>query len=327
MNVLLVRTHDPDQDSIWPEVVRELRRFGVRARAVWDSNPHLKHRLWTLGRPTYVIALKPIRRFAPWWAEILQQVRCDKIQEYEWLDRSGVPVPRWTAIHQGDVPNLSEFGDFVVTKPAAGCRGAFVRIMHRDRVRWRYLNLEHRRGESTAIIVQEYIHTGSRPVSYRVTTCFGEPYYAWKTTAAASRLRFEEGLKGAHFFAGKSIVSTGEGCTMDPEVPSDVIQFGTRVHEAFPDIPLLSIDIIRDDRSGALYVLELNTAGLIMVATPQSMSRIKHDFGFDPCVQFGGAKAVARGIYNRVNRMSSKDSERGRSVWDLNTVLGGALVP
>ena len=304
MNVLLVRTSESDQNAVLSEVVKELHEFGVRARLVWDVTPRLKHRLWTFGLPTYVIALKPIKRFMPSWAKILQQVKYDKIQEYQLLDQAGIPVPKWTAINQGDVRDLSEFGDYVVTKPAGGCRGAFVRIMRRDRVKWRYLNLEHRRGKSTAIIIQEYIHTGSRAMSYRVTTCFGEPYYAWRTTAAYSRFSFEEEFTGSHFFAGKTIVSTSKGCVMDPNVPLDVVHFGTQVHKAFPNIPLLSIDIIRDNRSGALYVLELNTAGLVMVATPQSMNRIKYDFGFDPCAQFGGARAVARGIYNRTREVA-----------------------
>lgn len=301
MNLLFVRTGDSDQDSILPEAAKELWSFGVRSRLVWDVEPRWKHYLWTLGLPTCVVGLKTIRRFTPRWAKIFQQIKYDKVQEYQALEQAGIPVPKWVALHEGDEPDLSQFDDYVVTKPAAGCRGAFVRIMRRNRVRWRNFDLEHRRGESTAVIVQNYVHTGPKPVSYRVATVFGEPFYAWRVTAAKRRTPFEERAAGSQFFAGKTIVSTSKGCIMDPEVPADVVQFSKQVYKAFPDVPILAIDIIRDYDSQKLYVLELNTSSLNPVATPQSVSRIKREFGLDLYTQFGGAKALARGIFRRVN--------------------------
>ena len=41
----------------------------------------------------------------------------------------------------------------------------------------------------------------------------------------------------------------------------EVIALGERAHEAFPECPVLGVDIIRDRQSGRLYVLEVNPHG------------------------------------------------------------------
>ncbi len=312
MNVLLV-THDYEQQNeLLPDVIRELNtlgdRFGrrYRARLVHDYAPNLKHQLWTLGRPTVVVSMLPLRRFFPSWATILANEDIYKVQEYTALERAGIPIPKWTVVRQGEEPDLSGFNEFVVVKPAQGGCGALVRIMRRNRVEWRPLEVKKFNWSHMDLIAQEYVHTGPWPVSYRVGTVFGEPIYAWRITADRSRRPFEEGKMDSHFFDGRTIVSSGKGCTFDWEVPQDVFELARALHErAFPNTPLLGSDIIRDVHSGKLYVLEVNANGDNFHLTSRVAQRIKREFNLDSKAQFGGARAVARGIYRRLNQFVS----------------------
>lgn len=302
MNVLLVRHRAGDEDLFLYEAARELRTLGLRSRVVWDLQPLLKHRLWTLGFPTVVVSLCPMKHFFPHWAQIFHPVHYDKIQESRRLEQSGIPVPKWIAIQKGEAPDLSCFSNFVVVKPAYGSRGALVRVMRRDRVQWRELQVQERRSDTNALLAQEYIHTGPWPSSYRVVTVFGEPFYALRITAHRNRLPIEfDPLGDPRMFAGRNIVASSKGCTMDGQVPEDVIELARRMHErAFPNLPLIAADIVRDFHSGRLYALEANTGGLNMLVTPTSGQGIKEQFGIDLCQQFGGVRAFARGVYRRV---------------------------
>ncbi len=300
-SVLLVRKGDEDEYQMLEQVTSRLQDLGIRTRLVWDGKPQLKHFLWSLtsGTETAVISFRPIHKFLPSWAKIFQQEKHNKISEYENLKQAGIPVPNWKEIKPSDeIPDLSYFPDFVVVKPANGACGALVRVMRRDHVRWQPLEVKHKRSEIDSIIVQEYIHTGPWPTSFRVATAFGEPIHAWRLTADRSREPFRGEEMNSDFFKGRSIVSSSKGCTYDREVPEDVLELSRRVHDAtFQNIPLLSIDIIRDYRTGKLYVLELNLCALNIVPTPAAGRHLREGFGFDPWLQFGGASAIARGIY------------------------------
>jgi len=56
-----------------------------------------------------------------------------------------------------------------VRKPDYGAKGAEVRIVKRERVRWKRV-VTSAAGPSPALLVQEFIYTGLWPVSYRVNT-------------------------------------------------------------------------------------------------------------------------------------------------------------
>ncbi len=312
MNLLLVTHPDEGQDRLLPAVMRELRtaHSDCRCRLVHDIQPRVKHRLWTLGRPTAVVSMRPIstwpdRRFAPEWGTRWQQAALDKLQECEQLEKAGLPVPRWVGLSERSQPDLSGFGDFVVVKPAHGSLGALVRVIRRTRTRWRPLEprlhpLLGRTAVSDALLVQDYIHTGPWPTSYRVGTVFGEPIYATRFVADRSRAPFAERPRDSKAFSGRTIVAGSRGSVVDQEVPADVLALAERAHAAFPTVPLLGTDIVREHDTGKLFVLEVNAAGWTFHLTSPWRDRLLRQYGFDLRTQFGGAAAVARGLASRL---------------------------
>ncbi len=312
MNVLLVMHREEDQHLLLPHVLRELRELGdcYRVRLVYDKPSRLKHRLWTLGLPAWVISMRPVatwpaHRFNPAWATVWEQAPLDKIQECMLLEKAGIPVPRWWPVYQHSEPEFYGMPEFVVVKPAQGSMGALVRVMRRDRVRWEPLRvnwhmLEGGAAVCDALIAQEYIHTGPWPTSYRVATVFGEPTYAVRCIADRSRKPFDETKSGSSFFDGRTIVASSRGCRFDTSVPKDVIELARRAHYAFPTVPSLGVDVIRDWATERPYVVEVNAAGWGFHLTSVAYERFLREFGIDFLAQFGGAAAVARGIHRRL---------------------------
>ena len=74
--------------------------------------------------------------------------------------------------------------------------------------------------------------------------------------------------------------------------------------DAFPTIPLLGIDILRDSVGGQLDVIEVNARGWTFHLSSDNYYRILSETGLDLRSQFGGATAVARGIARRLRDVS-----------------------
>ena len=109
-----------------------------------------------------------------------------KSEEYLILAKAGISVPRWVALREKEMPNLDGFGEYVVRKPDYGAKGAEVRIVKRERVRWKRV-VTSAAGPSPTLLVQEFIYTGLWPISYRVNTLFGRVLYCIRITANPNR--------------------------------------------------------------------------------------------------------------------------------------------
>jgi len=267
------------------------------------------------GRPTLTISPGPVRRFRPTRGPLLQGCALTKGSEYEALERLAVPIPGWALLTRDTVPDLSNFGSYVVCKPNRGGRGADIRVVRKERVRWRPPRTDFVRGMKNQAggdqwIVQDFVYTGPYPVSYRVTTLFGEPLWAWKSEASHAR----EGLCHREDFGrgGVSIVSSGrgsangKGCTFsvfDP--PAEMLALAGRAHQAFPDLPLLGVDILADVDTGRLFVIEVNSVGFTWHLTSPIGLEIQRTFGFDLDQHFNVRERAARILATRVRQRAT----------------------
>ena len=211
-----------------------------------------------------------------------------KSDEYRALDAAGIPVPRWALLGPDLSPDLSAFPAYVVTKPDRGWRGANVRIRRRGRVRYKP-PADGEEAESPYTLVQEFIYTGRWPVSYRVTSLFGHMIHSWRVEAGRSRRPLDEpdAFAGGEKGGGISIVSSAKDSVFTPCDDTEIVRFGTAAHRAFPDIPLLGVDVVRDARTGKLYVLEVNASGYVWHLDSETGRGIQRDpqAGFPQPVQ------------------------------------------
>jgi len=219
--------------------------------------------LGTWTQPTLSLCFFSLNKRKLLPGRLLSGALLHKHGEYARLDAAGIPTPRWTIISPETRLDPAEWGPYVVEKPSAGRRGAHVRIRKTGRVRYvdpGSLPADHY-GRQGPMIAQRFIYTGEYPSSYRAVTMFGDVLLSYRQISRSHGFP----LKGRWNFRGTggiSIVSNTKD--MDVELIKDeaVVALAERAHrQAFPEIPVLAFDIVRDCETGSLYILECHTGG------------------------------------------------------------------
>jgi glutathione synthase/RimK-type ligase-like ATP-grasp enzyme len=218
-----------------------------------------------------------------------------KLEQSTRLEAHGVAVPKWIEISGETKLDPQEWGPYVVVKPSRGKRGAYVWVHRTGRVRFKPPAEfpEGHPGREGPMIAQKFIYTGRWPVGYRVVTFFGR-------VVAAVRYEGRKDLApldGSDAFrtagGGISIVASAKGCSIDLTSEPDVLDLARRAHAAVPEIPSLGIDIVREEGTGALYVLEINPGGQAWILTNDSGIEMQAQFGFDFYPQFNALDVIA----------------------------------
>jgi hypothetical protein len=299
----------------WMNIRGEFVRIGrylreiapeISVRVIADRPYHFfRPSFWI--RPVMVFSPVRLRRFVSLRGRVFQGAGLSKSEECSALESCGIPTPRWAVLSAEEQPDLSGFGKYVVSKPDRGGRGAEVKIRRASRVRWRGGRGTTQGHRIDKLLIQQFIYTGPWPSSYRVTTLFGKALWSWKVEADRARRpllgpdRFAEGATGG----GMSIVSTGQGCRFSLNDESDVLQLAERAHAAFPDVPLLGIDIIREHSTGKLYVIEANSCGRTWHFNSPTGRAIQDQFGFELETQFDGIRKAAAILAEQTRRFAA----------------------
>jgi hypothetical protein len=298
--LLLVSRRDEHQLRSFQEVVRRLEAFdpGIRVRVVHDW-PYRRKRFLLAVRPTLVVSPRPLERFRPLRGAVFQGAVRDKVWELERLGAAGVLVPRWTVLRGPDDPVPRDFGPYVVLKPNDGGRGALVRIARSGRVSWKPEYAAHQ-----GLVVQEFVYTGRWPRSTRVCLLFGEVLYAWVAEANHARRPLESryAFAGHPRAGGVSVVASARDCTMTLTDDPEMLALARRAASAFPDVPLLGVDLVRDIETSRCYVLEVNPRGRAWHFTSRPGRSIQATHGFDLTSQFDGLNVAARTLAAETRR-------------------------
>ena len=100
--------------------------------------------------------------------------------------------------------------------------------------------------------------TGPLARHYRVNTLFGEPLYCMLNERTIPLPRLKD-ITAAHTSTAIATNVQDAGSRRLSLVDdADVLDLARRCHDAFPEVPLKGIDIVRDAETGNLHVLELN---------------------------------------------------------------------
>lgn len=215
--------------------------------------------------PTLVVSPGRMVAFQPLRGKVYQGWPIPKVEEVRLLEAGGVPVPR-TAVLTPDLRlDEADWGEFVILKPTdigTSSQGLGIQLIRTRRVH--YIAPKDyppgHPGQLGPMIVQEYIHTGERVAICRVLTLFGEPLYILDTEAAGGRvdLTASDEVIEATPIANQQFKEAVLRRFIDDQEAAAVARLAYR---ALPGIPLQGVDVIRDARTGKLYVLETNAGG------------------------------------------------------------------
>lgn len=252
--------------------------------------------------PTLVMSPAVLRQAHLRRGKVLCGFPYGKDEEYAFLEKEGLPVPRWALLAENVTPDLTAFSQYVVRKPNFGGRGAAVRLVRKDKLHWKPLT-SPLGGTSATSIVQEFIWTGPRAVSYRVSCLCGEVVYCLRQEAHVDR-PILEGIADIPSVSGRegfSIVASSRDSGHKFCYEEDIIALGEAASRAFPDIPLLGFDIVREVPSGKLYLMEANAIGYVWYFDQPQVS----EYGFPLEAQFDGLRKAGRLLAERTQQLAS----------------------
>lgn len=312
-NAILVANHEAYRKSDFLEIAAEMRRIApdIRSYVAWKDVFSLKAEAVQLLRPTLSIMLSSSTRYRRLRGAVARSTGGGKIPSYRILDAAGLPVPPWTEVTPATRLDPSQWGEWVVLKPARGKRGQGVVIARAEEVRYQPPESypEGHAGRLGPMIAQRYVFTGPWPVHYRVTTCFGRPLFLFRyelkhelQAPLADPADFGDGQP-------RSIPTSPRGgddkaftCDGTLAYDADMLDLGRRIHAALPNVPLIGADLLRDQRDGSLWISEVNQSSVWGLSGDRADAWRAR--GLDGYGQFGAIRVAAEAMVEATRRLA-----------------------
>lgn len=245
-----------------------------------------------LKKPAWMVGMHPMPSWATGTSAWRAGLDAPKSEELAGLERAGVAVPRWRVLQPGESLGEAEFGRYVVVKPDQGLRGARVRVEKATSVKGDPIFVEAIKTHS-APLVQEFIYTGPRPVSHRVGVMFGKAIYRWRIEGREVEGRALPADGDFRASSGLSVVSSGKGCAFTDPFDPEVTALAEKAARAFPEVPLMGVDVVRRMTDGKLFVLELNACGYCFHLTSATGVKVQSTTWLELPEQYGGYPYIA----------------------------------
>jgi len=243
--------------------------------------------------PTLVFCPDPIIGFRPRRGKVYQGRKIPKSAQVAALQAAGLPTPRSVELRPGVFLDPAEWGPFVVLKPEDAKQGQGVRLVRTRDAHWvdprSWPQDDPRRGRQ--LVAQQFIDTGPHATSFRVMTVFGRPTYSLASIALTARPELD--VDGASP-VDLPIASNAGARKLVYNFDTEIIALGSAVRAAFPEVPVHGVDIVREVKSGALYVLEFNPGGFTWHLSSPYLAPHRREFGLDLLGQFDAIPTIAR---------------------------------
>lgn len=273
-------------------IAPELELF-VRSGAAEDGalTAYLK------ARPTLVISFTDFPVHPGWKStrggKFFSQ-RIDKISQLKAVGEAGIPVPAWRRYSAGKAWSESEFGSHIAVKATNTrvSRGAGIGVYETARLESQHQDvLQMLAGlSSPEPIAQRFVNTGDNATSYRVQCFFGQPLYAFSVR------KVEALFDGRGALVPEAAITSVSSVEERSFVSEDsVLDLAARAASVFPTRPNVGVDIVRDAKTGKLFVLECNIGNVWNRArrNPVSNARVVALGLPDMMAQFNGYRRIA----------------------------------
>jgi hypothetical protein len=300
--VLVARPRQPNMAVDFEQIAAYCRELApdIVPTVLLDSAWSLPRAISLAAAPTLVFAPQRLLFYRPLRGTVRTGHLLPKSEEYRRLEAAGIPVPSWRLLTRWRSPDVTAMGRFVLTKPDYGGRSADVKIRRAIRVKWKPSDTPVRFASRAGVIAQKFIYTGRWPVSFRVSTLFGRVLYSMRIEASHHRRPIER----PDNFDGISVAASHLGCSFWLNQDREIIALGEQAHRAFPDIPFLGIDILREEPGGRLYVIEVNSAGDVWHFSSTTGKSLQQWAGIDLASQFGGLRRAAEILVEETRRQA-----------------------
>jgi hypothetical protein len=234
-------------------IAPEIQVFGVLTN---DTADVLSPADWS--RPTLTFSFGRVGRFIPLRGPVYENRFVSKLDQFRALREFGLPTPNTALYRHGMDLDPAEWGPFVILKPADPehtSNGLYLQVFRTAALRGRQLPGEHP-SRKMAMLVQQWIDTGEKLTAYRCLTLFGAVLYGSRTQRTEARPPLDSPDEVIEAMPAES--DRGHNTRTHDRT---LMEFGSRMAEAFPRQPILGCDLLREAGSGKLYALEVNAGG------------------------------------------------------------------
>ena len=242
-------------------------------------------------RPTVVFSPMPIRGFEAARGAVFQAQRLSKLEQYDGLIAAAVPTPVSQLVEPGASLDPEEWGPMVVVKPLRGNQGRGVVLVR---------TIDVATGLKTPALAQRFIDTGTFAESHRVMVVFGRAIYSITSRSLVPRRHVDP--REAVVVPIASNAGGSDSRTLMLSFDNEVITLGRRAAAAFPQVPVLGVDIVRDVVTGGLWVLEVNPGGSTWHISSDYAAPQREKFGLDLHAQFGALDIIADALIDVTRR-------------------------
>jgi hypothetical protein len=251
-----IRQKAPDIDVYVTE--SNLTSFGIKKKAS--------------KYPTFIFSPGFMRKFKPRRGKVYCGQKLPKIEQMRSLERAGLPVPKWKLLEENTRLNANDWGAISVVKPSAwvhASQGRGVQYVKTENVRFMPPDEfpEDHCGRAGPMIVQKFINTGEYPSEHRVLCLFGAPLYAihricGETQAQpADKYQLDDHRDLTTFKDNKRFGFSHEKSEAHFTDNEEILALAGSVYHAVPEAPLQAVDVLREEATGKLYILEFNPGG------------------------------------------------------------------
>jgi hypothetical protein len=262
-------------------------------------------------KPTLIVSNGRMLVFRPLRGKVYQGWPIPKFEEVRRLREAGVPVPRTEILTPKTDLNPDLWGEFVIVKPtdiATSSKGRGIQLMRTRRVRYRapHEYPEDHPGQLGPMMIQQYVNSGDHVSIYRVLSFLGKTMYAQDKVVRSKKIDLtasDEEIENAPI--------TDQSGEVDRilRVWPEAVDIARRAHAAFPEVPLVGVDVIRDETTGKIYVLELNSGGNTWHFSSGLVAAVRKlngpDFEAARRSQFDAFRTAARALVEKTNAEAS----------------------
>lgn len=303
-NLLLVHNAGFQALSDWREIAALIRArapdIEVRILTAEEPRDPLLE-VWQESRPSLVVSPRPLEGdYVPRGGTVICGGFLGKLAEGERLAAAGVPVPpTWEMGEFLKAPPPLPDDALLVVKPNGRGRGIGLHLMRAADVKARGRAMMP--GGGRRLVVQPFIDQTfeGRPANYRVLTFLGRPLLCVRYSWPKARGLLEE--IATH--GGTIAANYADDAVRDIMDPPGVVDLARKAASAFPDRPVLGIDIICENGTGHLFVLEVNSGGRVWhLSSDRALSVTGEDYRARLYAQFGALSIAADALVEETRK-------------------------
>jgi hypothetical protein len=230
-----------------------------------------------------------------------------KLLQDEMFRLGGIRSPRTAKYEIGMLLDPQVWGDLVLMKPMPlnkTSKGIGIQAFRTRRLSG--MSAEDfppsHQVHKTPMLIQQFVDSGPFPQKYRALTLCGEVLYIAEDTCDTQRpdpSATDDEIESGIFHANGARVEYGQY----PEI----LEYARKLASAFPSIPLLGCDIIRDLHTGNLYALEVNAGGNVWHFSSKMMADRRARFPEASEMrqaQYGAFDVAAKSLIRATRRMA-----------------------